>query len=79
VQHESAGFRLKINLSPHKMRISLPQTGVKNSRSGGPERWRPDWRIPLGFPAKLAILKSDFPLVAAYGLEAVPVSRLARR
>ncbi len=30
------------------------------------------------FPATLAALKSDFPLVAVYGLEAVPVSRLAR-
>jgi polysaccharide deacetylase 2 family uncharacterized protein YibQ len=31
------------------------------------------------FPATLAALKSDFPLIAVYGLEAVPVSRLARR
>lgn len=31
------------------------------------------------FPATLAALKSDFPLVSVYGLEAVPVSRLARR
>ena len=31
------------------------------------------------FPATLAVLKSDFPLVAVYGLEPVPVSRLARR
>lgn len=31
------------------------------------------------FPATLAALKSDFPLAAVYGLEIVPVSRLARR
>jgi hypothetical protein len=34
-RHGSSGLRLKINPSPHEIRISRPRTCVKNSKPGG--------------------------------------------